>query len=101
GVRHRSGATGRNAFLKIPKLFPWHDPARSLRRAKSPVRRDGQSQSRMVDLPNWLARYGFPRERATKARDSCTVTLTAFSTSLSRRFCSDIPSTIVLSFGTT
>jgi hypothetical protein len=71
-------------FLKIPELFPWHDPFLTPEASKMRLRvcRERQSelagkgQSRMVDLPNWLARYGFPRERATKARDSCTVTLT-------------------------
>src|SRR5262249_822221 len=33
----------------------------------------------MVDRPNRLGKYGLPRERATRARDSCTVALTTCS----------------------
>src|SRR5215831_5108144 len=52
----------------------------------------------MVDLPNRLAKYGLPRERATRARDSCTVALTTCSTSLSSRLRSHMSSTIVRIF---
>src|SRR5215467_4277952 len=54
----------------------------------------------MVDLPNRLAKYGLPRERATRARDSCTVALTTCSTSPSSRLRSHMSSTIVRSLGT-